>query len=195
MEYRNVKTTASIAAMVAAAMLSGCATLDTSNNIGFPVKTKPEGAKVAAYSKTLKTTVKCVSPCTMTLRQTHDYVVTIKKKGYVTHRIKVESDDSIEGDAGSFGQNFLAFGPAGIIGMAVDGMSGANDRLFPGHANVTLKPLAVSKPASSSKLAHATNVAQVDKTIPLPAVVSDSSTSSPVSPTVSAAAKDASATG
>ena len=186
MEYRNVKTTASIAAMVAAAMLSGCATIDTSNNIGFPVKTKPEGAKVTAFSKTLKTTVKCVSPCTMTLRQTHDYVVTIKKKGYETHHIKVESDDSVEGDAGSFGQNLLAFGIGAPIGMIVDGISGANDRLFPGHANVTLKLVNGSKPATASKLAQATKVASVDKPIPLPGVISDPVASSPVSPTTSA---------
>lgn len=186
MEYRNIKTTATIAALVAAALLSGCATIDTSNNIGFPVKTKPEGAKVTAFSKTLKTTVKCVSPCTMTLRQTHDYVVTIKKKGYTTHHIKVESDDSIEGDAGSFGQNFLVFGPAGLIGMAVDGISGANDRLFPGHANVTLKAVNGGKPALASKVAQATSVAKADKPIPLPSVASDPAAISPVSSTTSA---------
>lgn len=141
MKIRNMKTAATVASMIAAALLSGCATLDTSNSIGFPVKTKPEAAHVFAYSKTLKTTVKCVSPCNMTLRQTHDYFVTIKKKGYVTRHIKVRSEDSVEGDAGSFGQNLLALGAAAPIGMIVDGISGADDRLFPGSVNITLKAL------------------------------------------------------
>jgi hypothetical protein len=186
--YRNIKTTATIAAMVAAALLSGCATIDTSNNIGFPVKTKPEGAKVTAFSKTLKTTVKCVSPCTMTLRQTHDYLVTIKKNGYEAHHIKVESDDSIEGDAGSFGQNlsFILLPPVALIGMTVDGISGADDRLFPGHANVTLKAVNGGKPALAGKVAQATSVAKTDKAIPLPSAVNDPAATSPVSPTTSA---------
>jgi hypothetical protein len=161
--------------MATAVLLSGCATIDTSNNIGFSVKTKPEGAKVTAYSKTLKETVKCVSPCTMTLRQTHDYLVTVKKKGYETHHIKVKSEDSVEGDAGSFASNALTLGIFAPIGMGVDAVSGADDRLFPGHANITLK-------ASVGKDAQATtkNV-KTDKAIPLPGVISDPVVTSPVS--------------
>lgn len=186
MKFCKLKTVVTVTAISTAALLSGCATIDTSNNIGFPVKTKPEGAKVTAYSKTLKTTVKCVSPCTMTLRQTHDYIVTIKKKGYDTHRIKVESDDSIEGDAGSFGQNLLAFGIGAPIGMIVDGISGANDRLFPGHVNITLKAINGRKPLPVSKVVQATKVAEADKTIPMPSVNSAPGATSPVSSTTSA---------
>lgn len=149
MKTRNFKTAAAVASMIAAALLSGCATIDTSNNIGFSVKTKPEGAHVFAYSKTLKTTVKCVSPCDMTLRQTHDYLVTIKKPGYETRHIKVHSEDSVEGDAGSFAQNLVTFGAAAPIGMIVDGVSGADDRLFPGSVNIALKAVGKKSDASS----------------------------------------------
>lgn len=190
MKLRELRPVATVTAMVTAALLSGCATVDTSNNIGFSVKTKPEGAHVFAYSKTLKETVKCISPCTMTLRQTHDYLVTIKKKGYETHHIKVKSEDSVEGDAGSFGQNLLTFGVAAPIGMVVDGVSGADDRLFPGHANVTLKALNASEPLPSGKpgkkVSGNTKIDKTGKPAQIPDVTKEQDATPPVSSTKSA---------
>ncbi len=129
---------AMITSICAVLMLNGCATTITSNNISFPVKTVPEGASVSAFSKGLHQTVRCgKSPCTMNLRQTHDYMVTIKKNGYETQHIKVKSENSVEGDSGSLVGNAIA---GGAIGLFVDAGSGADDRLFPGSLNLKLKP-------------------------------------------------------
>ena len=99
----------------------------------------------------------------MTLRQTHGYVITFKKKGYESRSMKIKSEDSIEGDAGSFGQNLLAFGIGAPIGMIVDGISGADDRLFPGHANVTLKASNGGVVTQTSNVAQAiTSVTKAD---------------------------------
>lgn len=153
MQHRKLQIVTAIVA-VSAVALSGCATIDTSNNIGFPVKTIPEGAHITAFNKHLHTTVACISPCTMTLRQTRNYKMTFKKKGYKTIHLQVKSDDSVEGDAGSLGQNLLTFGPLAPIGMVVDGASGADDRLFPGSAKITLKAIQ-KNPASGTKITQA----------------------------------------
>lgn len=120
--------------------LSGCATVLTSNNISFPVKTDPEGAQVNAVrlhgsKKVKKIKFACVSPCSFKLRQDHSYIININKSGYKKYTKKVSSDASVEAIGGSVLGNVLL---GGIVGAGVDAVSGADDRLFPDHLNVKL---------------------------------------------------------
>lgn len=125
--------------------LSGCATLVTSNNISFPVKTNPEGAQITANrehgSKNIKKIkMYCVSPCSFELRQDHDYIISIVKRDYKSYKKIIHSDASVEGTSGSFASNLITLGIFAPIGMGVDAVSGADDRLFPGSLNVKLTP-------------------------------------------------------
>lgn len=63
--------------------------------------------------------------------------------------------------------------------MLVDGVSGSDDRLFPGSVNITLKPALVDKAAPKAK------VTQAEKTTRLSSAINDSIASAPVSPTKS----------
>ena len=132
-----------LAMMVASSVaLSGCATVVTSNDISFPVKSKPSRATVIVHrvngsAKTKAIAITCITPCHLTLRQTHSYLIKIKKSGYKSFSKEIKSDGSIEGFGGSLAGNLLVGGPVGLI---VDGVSGADDRLFPGHITVKLVP-------------------------------------------------------
>lgn len=129
------------AASLSAIFLSGCASLVTSDNIGYPIHSKPEGAQVRVVENDSKNAaLVCVTPCHLTLRQDHGYQVTVRKSGYVTQHIKVRSETSVEGVSGSLAGNLLAEGIFAPIGMVTDAASGADDRLFPGHLDVKLKP-------------------------------------------------------
>lgn len=142
------KTVLMFFALSVTSLLSGCATIFTSNNIKFPVLTTPEGATATAYTKAhinkKYKDVVCVTPCKMKLRQTRNYTITIKKEGYNTKIFNIKSYNSVESDSASFGENLgtavLFGGPIGLISMGVDASSGADDRLFPGYINTQLVP-------------------------------------------------------
>lgn len=131
--------------LISPVLLSGCAAMFTSNNIAFPVKTNPDGAQVIATrehgsKKIKKIKMSCVSPCSFELRQDHDYIINITKPNYKPYKKIIHSDASIEGMSGSLGSNLLGEGIFAPIGMGVDAVSGADDRLFPGSLNVKLTP-------------------------------------------------------
>ncbi len=142
--------------LLGTSMLSGCASLDTSNNIGFPIKTTPSGAKATAYNPHIKEQVSCTTPCKLTLRQTHNYVIKIDKKGYHHLNVPIKSQGSVEGTAGSLAANswLLILAP---VGMAVDGATGADDRLFPGHINAVLTPSNMPLPITAPTKSEAGN--------------------------------------
>jgi hypothetical protein len=117
----------------------------TSNDIGFPVKSKPSGATVTVHrvsgsAKAKAVAITCITPCHLTLRQTHSYSLKIEKSGYQPFSKKIESDGSVEGFSGSLAGNFVTLGILAPVGMIVDGASGSDDRLFPGHVTVKLVP-------------------------------------------------------
>lgn len=123
--------------------LSGCAAVFTSDNISFPVKTDPEGAQVYAFrehgSKNIKKIkMSCVSPCSFELRQDHNYIVDINKHDYKPYSRIIHSYSSVEGISGSLASNVISEGLFAPIGMGIDAVSGADDRLFPGHITLQL---------------------------------------------------------
>ena len=131
--------------VTSSAALIGCATIVTSNDIGFPVKSKPSGATVIVHringsAKTKAVATTCITPCHLTLRQTHSYSIKIEKSGYESFSKIIKSDGSVEGFSGSLAGNLATLGILAPVGMIVDGASGSDDRLFPGHITAKLEP-------------------------------------------------------
>lgn len=76
------------AAIVAAILLSGCATLAPSTET-FRIDSDPPGA-----TATLSTGQICSTPCTLTLPRADGFFVTVEKEGYLSNRTVVRSSPS-----------------------------------------------------------------------------------------------------
>jgi hypothetical protein len=142
--------TYSVAAAALAACLGGCATVTRGTTTNFTVNSTPPGAAVKT-----STGFTCeATPCSMKMPRKTAFDVTVSKAGYVTKTQHVRSEVSGGGAAGLAG-NVVA---GGVLGMVVDGTSGAMDDLIPNPMSVTLDPEAApaaqapaSDPAPAAK--------------------------------------------
>jgi hypothetical protein len=165
---KNHNLLALVSTMLSLSVLTGCASIVTSDNIGFPVKSQPAGAKVTVHrlhgNKNITSQiVSCVTPCKLTLRQNHSYLLKMKKNGYHHFSKKIKSEVSAEATAGSTTGNValgvVTLGIGFLVGESTDAASGADDRLFPGHLNVNLIPNSSAKIVSTTaKTVSATRV-------------------------------------
>lgn len=119
------------AAIVAASMVTGCATVTRGTKQKFEIVSQPDGADVSTSNG-----VTCVTPCKLKLKRKHGFVATITKAGYKPAQVTVESSMHGGGTAGIAG-NFVA---GGLIGVAVDASNGSLNDLRPNPINVTLTP-------------------------------------------------------
>jgi hypothetical protein len=112
--------------LVVAFFLSGCATIVSGTTQKIPVSSDPTGA-VAKVDGTMA----AVTPTIFNLERKTDHTIEISKEGYKTAIVAIRR--AINGAA--FG-NILA---GGIIGVAVDMTSGANQKLVPDRVDVILE--------------------------------------------------------
>lgn len=123
-----------VLAMLAGALLGGCATVMNGTNIDYSTDTDPSGADVVFLNG-----LKCTSPCELELRRGSDTRVDITKPGYEPVYVLIQSRL-----AGSTFGNILA---GGIIGGVVDGGNGASNTLAPRPLMVRLAPIGSGRPA------------------------------------------------
>lgn len=119
------------AAMVAASLVSGCATVTRGTRQKFAITSQPPGADVS-----LTTGTTCVTPCKLKLKRKDGFVATIAKPGYKPAQVTVESGVHGGGVAGAAGNLLLG----GLIGGVVDGGNGSMKDLRPNPIDVTLVP-------------------------------------------------------
>lgn len=122
----------SLILVVAASLLSGCATVTRGTKDTLVVESDPPGAKVklsnGLYGKT---------PTSFKLSRKDHLTVTIEKAGYESLSIDVRPQISGAGGAGMAGNVLVG----GIIGVAVDAGSGAMNDLKPNPISVKLNPI------------------------------------------------------
>lgn len=112
-------------AVLAAAGLSGCATIINGTSQDYTIRSDPDGANVE-----LTNGQKCVSPCKLDLKRGHDQRVDITKDGYKPAYVLVQSRTG----GAAFGNILLG----GVIGGVVDGSNGASNHLAPNPLNIKL---------------------------------------------------------
>ena len=114
-------------AFASVALIGACATLQRGPTETFVVRTSPDGAIASSSSGW-----KCTTPCDVEIGRRGDFVVALRKEGYVTQTIAVRSVP-------------IAARPArvgvstGLLGTAVDAASGANYEHRPNPLTVTLQ--------------------------------------------------------
>ena len=115
------------------AVLVGCATVKRGPTETFEVRSSPSGASVSST-----TGWECVTPCTVKVARRGDFVVTVRKEGYVTQTRSVKSVPVTEGKKGLKDRVGL---DTTWIGGATDFVTGANWEHQPNPLEVGLEPL------------------------------------------------------
>ena len=105
------------AALLLPLLIGACATATRGPMETFVVRTTPDGAQASSTSGW-----ECVTPCSIQVRRRGDFVVTLRKDGYVTQTLTVRSVPAAPdpGIGHRVGVN------TGWIGSITDMASGAN---------------------------------------------------------------------
>jgi hypothetical protein len=137
------------AALAAACLLSGCATITRGTSNHVQIISDPAGADVRT-----STNQSCRTPCTLTVSRKDEFFVTVTKDGYREESVQVKTQVAGAGAAGMAGN--VIFG--GVIGIGTDVVTGAAYEHVPNPVNVALQKLepevavtAGTKPARGAK--------------------------------------------
>lgn len=87
----------------------------------------------------------CTTPCVVQVKRYEDIVVTIKRDGFEPQIVPLSKEVAGTGAAGFAGNLLLG----GVVGMAVDGVSGAAYDHKPNPVIVTLQPIAPPPPPAA----------------------------------------------
>lgn len=93
------------------------------------MESEPSGARVV-----LSTGERGVIPVTFTKKRTESFLVTVSKDGYAPQSVAVESKFSPSGGGVTLGNAILG----GVVGVVVDGATGAMKGLYPNPVFVNL---------------------------------------------------------
>src|ERR1700712_1828970 len=113
----------------AATALSACASITRGTKQTFYIMSEPSGGAVTTTSGQ-----KCVTPCKLKLKRSTEFTAKIDLGGYKPGSTHVDSKVSAGGIGGTTGNILLG----GIIGIAVDGASGAMKDLTPNPLEWTM---------------------------------------------------------
>ncbi|MCE2461170.1 MAG: PEGA domain-containing protein [Pseudomonadales bacterium] len=113
--------------------LTGCATVKRGPTETFEVRSAPMGASVTSTSGW-----ECTTPCSVRVARRGDFVVTVRKDGYVTETFTIKSVPVQDEKKGLKDRVVLA--DTEYIGRAADWASGANREHRPNPLEVDLEP-------------------------------------------------------
>ena len=94
----------------------GCASVTRGTKDVFVIETTPSGATATSSDGW-----QCQTPCSMSVKRRGAFVVTVTKEGYETVTSTVNSSVDTAGGAAMAGNVIVG----GIVGAAVDGMTGS----------------------------------------------------------------------
>lgn len=114
------------------AVLAGCATAKRGPTETFEVRSSPPGASVASTSGW-----ECTTPCSVKVARRGDFVVTVRKDGYVTQTFTIKSVPIQSQKKGLKDRVVLA--NTEYIGRATDWATGANREHQPNPLEVELE--------------------------------------------------------
>lgn len=114
------------------AFLAGCATAKRGSTETFEVRSSPSGASVASTSGW-----ECTTPCIVKVARRGDFVVTVRKDGYVTQTFTIKSVP-VQGKKKGL-KDRVVLGETEYIGRVTDWASGANREHQPNPLEVELE--------------------------------------------------------
>jgi hypothetical protein len=117
----------------ASLMLPACATITRGTSQKFNIESSPTAAEVS-----LSSGQQCITPCQIKLKRKPGFTATVKKTGYQTQTLTVDS--KLGGGGAVAGAGNIILG--GVIGGIVDGTNGSMNNLTPNPLKVTLVPVA-----------------------------------------------------
>jgi hypothetical protein len=117
----------------ASLLLPACATITRGTSQKFNIETTPTAAEVS-----LSTGQQCVSPCQLKLKRKPGFTAVVKKAGYQSQTLTIDS--KLGGGGAVAGAGNIILG--GVIGGIVDGTNGSMNNLTPNPLKVTLVPVA-----------------------------------------------------
>lgn len=120
---------------------AGCASATRGWTEQITITSTPAGAEATVTGPEVPTT--CVTPCVVQVKRNDDVSASFSKEGYEPQVITLQKEVAAGGAAG-FAGNIVA---GGLVGMAVDGMSGAAYDHKPNPVIVSLKPIAPPTPS------------------------------------------------
>lgn len=130
--------------VIAIAMLAmscaGCASATRGWTEQITLTSTPSGAEASVTGPEVPTV--CVTPCVVQVKRQDDVTVTFSKDGFEPQIVTLVKELVGTGAAGFAGNLLLG----GLVGMAVDGVSGAALDHKPNPVIVTLKPIAPPAP-------------------------------------------------
>ena len=135
-------------AVLAALLLSGCASVTRGTTENISIATTPSGAK-ADVSGT-EAPFSCVTPCVVEVNRNADITVSLSKEGFEPQIIPLTREVSGSGGAGFAGNLLLG----GVVGMGVDAATGAAMDHKPNPVVVTLQPAAPPAPPRGPAVRH-----------------------------------------
>jgi uncharacterized protein YceK len=114
-----------------ASLCGGCATVirGTTDEVAF--KSSPSGAEVHTSNG-----LGCVTPCTLQIKKTEEFVATFKKAGFISKQVPVARQIVTAGVVATAG-NAIA---GGLVGVGVDAVTGAGYDHTPNPVSVILRP-------------------------------------------------------
>ena len=120
---------------------ASCATVirGTTDQIGF--NSTPSGVEVHT-----STGLGCVTPCTLTVKKTEEFIATFEKPGFIPQQIPVTRQVVGGGVAATAGNIILG----GVIGLGVDAATGAGFEHTPNPVSVVLQPEPPAQAPSSA---------------------------------------------
>ncbi|MGH7026570.1 translation initiation factor 2 [Brevundimonas sp.] len=131
--------------------LPACATITRGTSQTFTVESTPPGARVSTSNG-----FQCdATPCTFRMPRKDPFRATVSLDGYMTQEHEIASNYAGAGAAG-FAGNVLV---GGVIGMAVDGSSGAMKDLTPNPLVVEMLTPAQHEAAAREEAARARTAA------------------------------------
>lgn len=141
--HRNTRVGVRLVALLSATLLlPACATITRGSSQDFTVESTPPGARVSTSNG-----FQCDStPCTFRMPRKNGFRVTVSRDGYASQEVNVTSGVSGGGAAGMAGN--VIFG--GVIGVVVDGTSGALNDLSPNPLVVVLLTPAEQRAADAA---------------------------------------------
>lgn len=143
-----------LAVIAAAATLSGCATIARGTGEQVAFDTVPSGAEVRVVVEgpgggapptdgspisEPAASMGCITPCVLQVKRIDKMAVTVTKPGYEQEAFSLVPQASAEGVGASVAGNLLLVG--GVVGLVVDGASGAGLDKCPNPVRITLRPL------------------------------------------------------
>lgn len=126
--------------------LSACATVTRGTSQKFNIESSPSQAEVA-----LSNGQQCITPCQLKLKRKPGFTATVKKPGYQTQTVTVES--KLAGGGAVAGAGNLILG--GVVGGIVDGTNGSMNNLTPNPLRIILVPVVGMAPVEPAATAEA----------------------------------------